>query len=571
MKFILNESKKFLLEERFILNEADSLTEASAASIATKWATFLEKSIATAEQVLSKIKDWADISHKDSATLDKNTTAIKQLTETGEDLETSLSMPATELKAELASIKNEINAYLQVISNIQKLEEDEEFISVLAARSKKITAIANKSDWNSTEIAQLKDLIKSINDYVQPKFDSTEINVKKDQATNFKKLCEDCLELINRIKKLPKIDFEVASAEDLKAYINCASKIEQQANFDKLLKINKGIVIANLKIYTEKVTTVKQLYSEFLNLALLKKTEASNQYDWTARYNQAVDKDAIIEAFIYKMWPTAAKKVIEIKKAIQQECSVYGFSSENKFLSFISEIYLKYNLNVEAYHVIHNQVSNGVLQLEDLVASDNNVLGATNLIFCKNFYNLDTSNMKLYLQKQRALTQIEELPKQFSSTEELVFNILYKTTDLVKGAQNLSSINQELNSLPTVETLEKQYLGVISKTAVADLDEPKTQKNKISNAALISEINTAENAVKVLAALAIKFSSNDQVMSVINTCTKVTEFMNNNTTWNSIRKLVAQVERAYNLTSITASQAQNLAKSILEAEQFGLV
>jgi hypothetical protein len=34
MKFILNEPKKFILEEKFILKEEDILTEASAAEVA---------------------------------------------------------------------------------------------------------------------------------------------------------------------------------------------------------------------------------------------------------------------------------------------------------------------------------------------------------------------------------------------------------------------------------------------------------------------------------------------------------------------------------------------------------
>jgi hypothetical protein len=34
MKFILNEHKKFILEEKYILKEADQLTEASVADVA---------------------------------------------------------------------------------------------------------------------------------------------------------------------------------------------------------------------------------------------------------------------------------------------------------------------------------------------------------------------------------------------------------------------------------------------------------------------------------------------------------------------------------------------------------
>jgi hypothetical protein len=116
-----------------------------------------------------------------------------------------------------------------------------------------------------------------------------------------------------------------------------------------------------------------------------------------------------------------------------------------------------------------------------------------------------------------------------------------------------------------IEQLESKWTGNVSAT---DTD---TVKNKIAaNADLIKQIDTTENAVKVLAALAVKFSSNDQITATAQSCKKARELMAKTTTLEDIRKLVASVERLYKIETITATQALSLVKSILESDQFDL-
>lgn len=62
MKFILNEHKKFILEEKFILKEENILTEASVADVAVKWTNYFKSTLDNTRAVLKKYIDFAGIS-----------------------------------------------------------------------------------------------------------------------------------------------------------------------------------------------------------------------------------------------------------------------------------------------------------------------------------------------------------------------------------------------------------------------------------------------------------------------------------------------------------------------------
>jgi hypothetical protein len=116
-----------------------------------------------------------------------------------------------------------------------------------------------------------------------------------------------------------------------------------------------------------------------------------------------------------------------------------------------------------------------------------------------------------------------------------------------------------------IEQLEEKWTGEVSDTAV------EAPKNKVViNADLLNQIDTSENAVKVLVAMGIKFSANDEITKAVESCTEAKRLMTGSTTVAEIQKLVASVERLYKLTNINATQALNLIKSILESDKFTL-
>lgn len=292
--------------------------------------------------------------------------------------------------------------------------------------------------------------------------------------------------------------------------------------------------------------------------------------DWKTKFASAVDKETVIEEFIYTTWPFgAAEEVLKIKAAVLQECAAYGFSATgtrvNPFINFISKVYLKkaYNVTPTAYNIIHNSVAAKKLTGKDLLGQGE--MGQGNLVFCKAFYSLDSGAMKLYITKQYNLLKAAQKPDKFASTAEMAFNALYNLSNSVTGEAAKNSREMQLRPMVGIEQLEDKWTGTIS-----DTDE-KESKNKVANnAALIQQINTTDNAIKVLVVLAIKFSPKDEITAVVQSCKEAKELMTKTATPEEIRQLVASVERLYKIETITAAQALSLAKSILESDQFTL-
>jgi hypothetical protein len=125
--------------------------------------------------------------------------------------------------------------------------------------------------------------------------------------------------------------------------------------------------------------------------------------------------------------------------------------------------------------------------------------------------------------------------------------------------------DMQLRPMSAVEELESKWIGHVSTT-----NDEHSSNTIANNAELIQQIDTTDNAVKVIAALAVKFSSNDALVAKAQSCKEAKELMSQTTTLEDIRKLVASVERLYKLESITVKQALSLIKSILESERFSL-
>jgi hypothetical protein len=83
-------------------------------------------------------------------------------------------------------------------------------------------------------------------------------------------------------------------------------------------------------------------------------------------------------------------------------------------------------------------------------------------------------------------------------------------------------------------------------------------------------MTTTDDAIDVLVALAVKFSSNDEIIKAVKSCAEVVSRMAKATTLEDTQKLVAKVERLYKIPNITKTQALALIKSILESDQFSL-
>lgn len=581
-KFILAENIKFLLEERFIL------TEATALELAQKWTTQLVKTFDNVEASLKKYIEYADISKAKSKTQRRNTELAAKVKEATDDFEILLRQPASEINANITDIKEILKkcttALEEIEPTVEATSENQTALLSLKKIINSLNSLYNLTSWSDTHIKKLKQLVEQFTTLVKTILDTSAIKAESTEIQKFKENCEKALELLNSLKNKLPTDFTSFEEADLVEYQENVKQALDVTNLKSATTLNKGLVIASFTRYQQQVEAIISKYTQLLESTIFtlqtdeeeKKARAgemsvtSDQKDWKSKLAGAVNKDNVIKEFIYTTWKTKADAVLKIKEPLLAECESYGFGIEgdtkNPFIQFISDVYLKYinSFTPEKYNIIHNLVANGRLTGKDL--SGDGDMGKGNLVFCKALYELDAKVIKLYLTKQYNLLRAAKKPDTFNYNSEMAFNILYNLTEVMTGEQTKDSTDKPLRAMTDIEQLEAKWTGQISDTA-----ESETGKKKIANnAELIRQINTTENAIKVLAAIAIKFSSNDKIVAATQSCKEAKELMSKTTTLEDIQKLVASVERLYKIESINATQALSLIKSILESDQFTL-
>jgi hypothetical protein len=384
-------------------------------------------------------------------------------------------------------------------------------------------------------------------------------------VTEFKELCEECLDLLTVLRVDLPDDFSEFASEDIKTYCKLMPAAVEATQLPVKDINEKKSLLSKLTTYIGYVKTLKDAFSKIAKATIL---DSGTHQDWKTKYANAQNKETVIEEFIYTTWPEHAQEVIKIKAALLQECEHYGFLTTgerlNPFITFISTVYLKneYKVKPESYNVIHNLVASGSLTGKDLASKGE--MGHGNLVFCKALYSLELGAMKLYIKKQHSLLKAAKKPDTFESNAEMAFNILYKVPTVAQGKDTRNSTEMQLRSIAEIEQLEEKWIGEVSSTA----EEPK---NKVAiNAELIKQIDTTEEAINVLVAMAIKFSTSDEITKAVNSCTESKQRMSKASTIAETQALVAKVERLYKLTAINASQALKLVKSILESDKFNL-
>ena len=587
MKFILQEDKfilneKFLLNERFVLNE-DILLEAQAT--AKQLVIDLTKLNTLLPELLKYLPTGVNAAFVEGSVLEGTTLDIIN------DIKTGCSN-VLELLNKNPSFQETIKKIHEKVLDTEATYSDEE-IKVLQPLCYQIA-----SDGNS-----VKDRLKSLKN--QKGDFGEQLTTLQERLPKLQASIEELYKLINLkdgdpederpvddkpenepiTYKLNKTNLELEIGQTFKLEVTSepkkdisADKIKFESTTPAIVKVAKSGL---LKAFKAGAATIKVTIDKVeLNCAVVVKAKkdkpkkepikTTDGIDWKTKLASAIDKDTVIEEFIYTTWPeyAQAQEVIKIKAALLQECEHYGFLTTgeklNPFITFISTVYLKndYGVKPELYNVIHNLVASNVLAGKDLASKGE--MGHGNLVFCKALYKLDAGAIKLYIKKQHNLLKAAKRPDTFESNAEMAFNILYKVATVVQGKDARNATDMQLRSMAEIEQLEARWIGEVSDTA----EEPK---NKVAtNAELIKQIDTTEDAINVLIAIAIKFSTSDEITKAVKGCTEAKQRMSKSFTIAETQALVAKVERLYKLTAINASQALKLVKSILESDKFNL-
>lgn len=575
MKFILQEDKFILAEtQKFLLEERITLTEATATEIAAKWTEQLLKTFSNTEAVLTKYLEYATISKDKSNTHAQKDAWKTAIEKADENLEVMLRQPLAEINSSVDKVKENFLSCINVLTEAEtELTKTPENAATITSLKKLVGFLKNLQSlptWNAGQVTKAKQALTQLLTIKETLFDTEELNSDINAVQEFKKDCTECLKLLKDIKTTltPSFDFTKIPTEDLTAYQTEVKRIIDSIQLKDATTLNKGLVVANFEIYWKQVKTLLTSYKAIQDI--VNYATVDRQQDWKTKLAKAVNKDTVIQEFIYTTWPKQAAKVLKIKKAFLSECEAYGFSTTganpNPFISFINEVYLKYGdlVTPEKYNIIHNLAADNFFTGADLTGKGDMKQG--NIVFCKAFYSLNSEVMKAYAVKQANLLKAANKDSKFKTNAEMTFNALYAVSEIVTGSATEQGIDMALRSMNDIERLEERWTGKVS-----DITKKTSPDTKIAtNAELINQIKTTENAVKVIAALAIKFSSDNTILAAAQSCKEVRELMAQTTTIETIRSLVASVENLYGIKQINASKAISLIKSILESDQFTL-
>ena len=578
MKFILSEDNcglqekyTFLLEERFILQEA-SITD-----VAKQWTEKLDSTLDKTEKILQLYIKYSAVSEADKQAQAKRQEVKTELENTTEELTNALSLPFADLAAGKVKVDKELLNYAVALDKIDevipKTDDNEDILTLIDKRIAALTPIRTASNpfaGGDKNFKTLQQIITWVSKNAMPLFD---IESDKKDAEKFKKfheICNECIELVKDLRVDLPDDFSDIASTDLKPYCELVKEALEANNLNtKDITTNPANLrkAITLDSYIPSVTALRDAFNKLSKSPVL---NPNSKQDWKTKYANAVNKEAVIKEFIYTTWKNDSDEVLPLSKALLKACEVHGFNTEgenaNPFISYISNVYLKYSLNPDLYNIIHNLVANNLLDSKDLMGKGD--MGLGNLIFCKALYAAGANAIKLYIQKQYKILHATTVPSEFGSAADLTFNILYKLPKVETDVSTKKSNDLSLRSIAEIEDLEEKWLGEVSEVSA---DDPNTHKTSTAPTAdLIKQIDSTENAVKVLATLAIKFSSNDKIVQAVQSCKEAKQLMDTATTLEKIQKLVASVERLYQLTHINATQALNLIKSILESDKFDL-
>ena len=475
-KFILNENNsntpKFILNERFILNEATN------SEIMISWWNKLIKT-------LKPIKEWLtfeinfinkDLQQAANNIKSEGEEIIKatELATLPEDFSTIISNYITKLKDFINSNSKYSNSKIKTNLSNSIVELEKYTLQIDPKKLKTLSNLIKSIDQdlvkqygllgsdpgyenqratleNQQKIA--KDLLKTFDEYNEKKFikekDSI-ANISSDLLNSYSTTLKTAIPKIEELKLVrPETpEFKVDKR-------NIGQFITQTTNLNNLLNPLK--------------TDLTKMWNGIKNTK--KDTTELDDKSWTLKYKNAVNKDTVWETYLIKEWKNKVDapkydKLLDIQKTFRIECGYYGFEeSSNKFIPFIRDYYLESNMPAAIYNVLHNWVAENNLNPSDLVTGGK--MEKYNLIFCDDFNNQSAATAESYLTKQITLVN-------GGINKDIICAILYKDVEITKEDKNKIILPAEhskgwtLNTIEEMNSREKLLTGTVTSTEISD-------------------------------------------------------------------------------------------------------
>lgn len=537
MKFILQEHKKFILNERFILQEADG-DETPAEGTATPTEEVTAATTATTEfkTTLQERLDWVDKLNSALVETIKNnkdiaSTEIKTLEAASKDLKDKLKLPASSIVAKLDIVKNSANAYVtaaeQVLTKIG-LSPDTHKEAFDALKE------LGNLDWEVEDTHNTNNLqkLKDWSNYVDSTFKAIVDQADKDQYEQFLqsviKKCPTAKKNLSKIIESLPIDFTNVEPDSLKKYTKYVTKSNEalKVNSDATIETTKAAIdIYNkaLDILIENSNKIVAADDFKLVAAVDNESEEKEKANATARANsQKADWDTLYklcekstdinkanEAFweggltvdlfegenktkaeeliteeakkgyYASEWGNDADLVKDFKFYFIKCLKTLGWDSiSNPFVYF-----LKHNID-NLRDVLSNASFSFIADAYDKKEIDGQDLrgkgsvGTDNIVFSKDLYRKDSA-MASYFVNQKAL--LDKSPQNPKVEVKNLFFIAGNADNLkdekTAGSIVVSSGESKLREPSQIKQLLQQHYNITTKTVVTDSEITKLVEN----------------------------------------------------------------------------------------------
>ena len=391
MKYYLNESIKYILSERFVLNEDASTIVSELDSLdrilynyvrsnkESKDTSTDTENIRNISQELSALNNTLSNYKKTSTNiLDK---AINKLS--GQVLKSS---DAAKIKGATKEVLQKVETLLDATS----IADTKVNGTATTVRDylRQIKTLAASDDVSKETLLKIKENVAKIssitNALAQKKSDDS--NTSKDLVT----IAEDALMNVYNLKQFIQ-------------KIGGAEKFAALANADKLMLVVTTIC-KQQKDGKKSLSEQRQNILDFSNLTkkvidasgITLNTDRTDSINWDDRFAKAKDKKSFWDSYYEKAWGNNSNKIRALGDPFRNQCEKLGFSEKtNPFISFIRKYVIEKNYPIGGgiYTAIHNAVATGKLSQELLKGTVGNKI---NILDCKDLYTKSAKEITDY-------------------------------------------------------------------------------------------------------------------------------------------------------------------------------
>lgn len=391
MKYYLNESIKYILSERFVLNEDTSTIVSELDSLDRILYNYV-RSNKESKDTLTDTENIKNISQELSAL--NNTLSNYKKTSTNIFDKAINKLSGQVLRSsDAAKIKGTTKEVLQKVETLldaTSIAGTKVNGTATTVRDylRQIKTLAASDDVSKETLLKIKENVAKISSIINTlsQKKSNNSDTSKDLVT----IAEDALMNVYNLKQFIQ-------------KIGGAEKFAALANADKLMLIVTTIC-KQQKEGKKSLSEQRQNILDFSNLTkkvidasgITLNTDRTGSINWDDRFAKAKDKNSFWDSYYEKAWGNNSNKIRALGDPFRNQCEKLGFSEKtNPFISFIRKYIIEKNYPIggSIYTAIHNAVATGKLSQGLLKGTVGNKI---NILDCKDLYTKSTKEITDY-------------------------------------------------------------------------------------------------------------------------------------------------------------------------------